>query len=97
SARSPLPTRRSSDLQIGCTAMRQLGRPQNDVARLTLDLRRLPMIQPWMEVIKIVPERVPLKPRIQVLINLGQALETTSIPDNVRSEEHTSELQSHLK
>jgi hypothetical protein len=63
--------------------MRQLGGPQNNVARLTLDLRRLPVIQSRIEEIEIVLGRVPLKPSLQVLINLRQALETTAIAANV--------------
>jgi hypothetical protein len=48
--------------QIDRTPMRQFRRPQNEITRLTFDLGRLPMIQPWIEEIKIVPVRVPLKP-----------------------------------
>jgi len=63
--------------------MRQFRRPQNEITRLTSDLESLPMIQPWIEEIKIVSVRVPLKPGAQVLINIRQALEASPIAANV--------------
>jgi hypothetical protein len=63
--------------------MRQSSRPDNYVARFALDLDRLPMIQPWVEEIKIVPARVSLEPRVQVLINLRQALEASPVAANI--------------
>jgi hypothetical protein len=63
--------------------MRQFSRPQNDIARFTFDLGCLPMIQPWIEEIKIVSARVPLEPGVQALINIRQALEASPIAANV--------------
>jgi hypothetical protein len=69
--------------------VRQLGRPQNHVARLPFDLDRLPVIQPWIEEIEVVLERVLRQPRVEVLIHLGQALESSAIAANV-GQQHDS-------
>ena len=56
--------------QIGRAPMGQFCRPQNEIARFTFDLSRLPAIQPWIEEIKVVSPRVPLEPSVQVLVNI---------------------------
>src|SRR5580704_105603 len=59
--------------------MRKPGRPQDDIARPALHLCGPQVLQSRIEVIKVVPHCVLLKPGVQVLIDLRKALETTLI------------------
>jgi hypothetical protein len=68
--------------------MRQLGRPKNNVTGFTLDLCRYAVLQPRIEEIKIASTRVPVQPRLQVLIDVGQTLVSAPIAIDISEQYH---------